>query len=415
MGSGWKIGRIAGVACRSIRSWLVIAFLITYSLAAAQFPRQFPGWTVGQYWLVAAATAVLFFASVLAHELSHALVARRFGLTVEGITLFIFGGATTLDGDSRAPREEAVIALAGPLSSIVLGAAFLGIGALISHPQISALVGWLGFVNLTLGVFNLIPGFPMDGGRVLRAFLWWIRGDRLLATQNAALVGRIFAYALVAGGVFLALQPAGLFSGLWLVLIGWFLSTAAETTAAQAGVEARLLGIRVRDAMDATPPAVSPNETVTELVEDRMLRGEERSYLVRHDDGGLAGIVTLSDVRRLPRTSWPDARVTDIMTRFSDLVTIGADAPLLDALRSIQDREVGQLPVVDDDVRVPVGLDHAARHPAPARGPHEARLLSRCCRSRRRSGASCPGLGPTGSERAPAGRCRSGGCSSIRG
>jgi Zn-dependent protease len=356
MGPGWRVGRLAGVELSIHPSWLVIAFLITYSLAVAQFPRQFPGWTGVQYWVVAGATAILFFASVLAHELSHALVARRFGLSVAGITLFIFGGATSLDGDSRTPREEALIALAGPASSIGIGVVLLGIDLVIAHPQIGALIGWLGFINVTLGVFNLLPGFPMDGGRVLRALLWKIRGDRLVATRNAALVGRFFAYLLVAGGVFLALQPGGLFSGLWLALIGWFLSNAAEATAAQAGVESSLRGIKVRDAMDATPPAVSPNETVAELVQERMLRGEDRSYLVQHEDGGLAGIVTLSDVRRVPRETWPDARVTDVMTRFADLVTIRPDAPLVDALRSLQEKEVGQLPVIDDDVRMPVGL-----------------------------------------------------------
>jgi Zn-dependent protease len=356
MGPGWRIGRLAGVELSIHPSWLVIAFLITYSLAVAQFPAQFPGWSTAQYWIVAAATAVLFFASVLAHELSHAIVARRFGLSVAGITLFIFGGATSLDGDSRTPREEAFIAIAGPASSILIGVALLGIDLVIAQPQLGALVGWLGFINITLGVFNLIPGFPMDGGRVLRAIIWRLRGDRLVATRNAAMVGRIFAYLLVAGGVFLALQPGLLFSGLWLALIGWFLSNAAEATAAQAGVEASLRGIRVRDAMDPTPPAVSPNETVADLVQERMLRGEDRSYLVQHDDGGLAGIVTLSDVRRVPRETWPTARVTDIMTRFADLVTVTPDAPLADALRSLQEKEVGQLPVIDADERMPVGL-----------------------------------------------------------
>lgn len=356
MGAGWRIGRVAGIELSVHPSWLVIAFLITYSLAVAQFPRQFPGWSGGQYWVVAAATAVLFFASVLAHELSHALVARRFGLKVEGITLFIFGGATTLDGDSRSARDEALIAIAGPAVSIGIGVVFVLVDTLVSQAQIGALIGWLGFVNIALGVFNLIPGFPMDGGRVLRALLWRVGGDPLRATRQAALVGRFFAYLLVAGGVFLALQAGGLFSGLWLVLIGWFLSTAAEATAAQAGVESSLRGITVRDAMDPAPPAVSPNESVSDLVQERLLRGEHRSYLVQHPDGGLAGIVTLSDVRRLPRADWPAARVTDIMTRFTDLVVTSPDAPLTDALRALQEREVDQLPVMEGEDRQPVGL-----------------------------------------------------------
>lgn len=356
MGPGWRVGRLAGIDLAIHPSWLVIAFLVTYSLAEFQFPAQFAGWSTSLYWIVAGATAALFFASVLAHEFSHALVARRFGLKVEGITLFIFGGATSIDSDSRTPREEALIAVAGPATSILIGAALFGIDLFIVHEQLGALVGWLGLINVMLGVFNLIPGFPMDGGRVLRAIIWKVRGDRLAATRNAAVVGRIFAYLLIAVGVFLALRPNGLFSGLWLALIGWFLSNAAETTAAQAGVEHSLRGVRVRDAMDLEPPSVSPNEPVAELVAERFLRGADRAFLVRHDDGGLAGLVTLGDVQRLPRDNWDGARVTDVMTRYTDLATIGPDAPLADALRLIQEREIGQLPVIEDEARLPVGL-----------------------------------------------------------
>lgn len=357
MGPGWKVGRLAGIDLAIHPSWLVIAFLVTYSLAEFQLPVEFPGWTTPAYWLVSAATALLFFASVLAHELSHALVARRFGLKVDGITLFIFGGATTIDSDSRTPREEALIAVAGPAMSIVIGLALIGLSLVVGQPQLAALLGWLGFINLLLGAFNLIPGFPMDGGRVLRAILWKVRGDRLGATRNAALVGRGVAYLLIGFGVFLALRPGGtIFSGLWLALIGWFLSNAAEATMAQAGVERSLRGVRVRDAMEVNPPSVSPNEAVSDLVQERLLRGDDRSFLVRHEDGGLAGIVTLGDVRRLPRDAWPGARVTDIMTRYGQLATIGPDAPMADALRLLQEREIGQLPVVDDDARNPVGM-----------------------------------------------------------
>ena len=356
MGPGWKIGRLAGIELAIHPSWLVIAFLVTYSLAEFQLPAQSAGWSTTAYWLVAVATALLFFGSVLAHELSHALVAQRLGLRVEGITLFIFGGATSIDEDSRTPREEALIAVAGPAASIFIGLALLGANLLVDQPQAAALLGWLGFINILLGMFNLIPGFPMDGGRVLRAILWRLRGDRLVATRNAALVGRVFAYLLIGFGVFLALRPGGIFSGIWLALIGWFLSNAAEATAAQAGVERSLKGVRVRDAMDLEPASVSPNVPVAELVQDRLLRGEDRSFLVRHDDGGLAGLVTLGDVRRLPRDQWPGARVTDIMTRYADLATIGPEAPLADALRLIQSREIGQLPVVAEEARHPVGL-----------------------------------------------------------
>src|SRR5918999_1926252 len=255
MGSGWKVGRLAGIEISIHPSWLVIAFLITYSLAESQFPRTFRGWTAAEYWLVAAATATLFFASVLAHELSHATLARRFGLKVEGITLFIFGGATTIDAESHTPRDEALIALAGPATSLLIGGLLVFGGLFVGQPQLGALVSWLGFVNLALGIFNLIPGFPMDGGRILRAFLWRVRGDRLVATRNAATVGRLLAYGLVGLGVFIALQPGGLFSGLWLAVIGWFLSNAAESTLMQAGGGASPRGGRGGGAGGSQPPA----------------------------------------------------------------------------------------------------------------------------------------------------------------
>ncbi|HET6381682.1 MAG TPA: site-2 protease family protein [candidate division Zixibacteria bacterium] len=357
MGRGsFSIGTIAGVRIALHPSWLVIAFLVTYSLAVGDLPARFPRWEPALHWVVAAGVAALFFLSVLAHEMSHALVARRFGIRVSDITLFVFGGAAQLEGDARSPRQEALIAVAGPLCSLLIGAMLYGVGAVTSHPQLGALVAWLAFINLTLGVFNLFPGFPMDGGRLLRALLWRLRGDQFAATRNAAMVGRGFGYLLIAGGVFLAFQSGGLFSGIWLALIGWFITTAAEAAVAQAGVQRTLLGVRVRDVMDPEPPSVSPNEPVGDLIHERMMRGEGRSFLVRHDDGGLAGIVTLTDVRRVAREDWPHARVTDIMTRFADLATAHPDEPVEEALERLQEREVNQLPVVDEDGRTVVGL-----------------------------------------------------------
>ncbi|MEO8639319.1 MAG: site-2 protease family protein [Chloroflexota bacterium] len=357
MGQSIHIGRIFGVQIGLHPSWFVIALIVTYTVAAGQLPVAYPNWDQALYWVVGAAIALLFFGSVLAHELSHALVARRFGLRVREITLFIFGGAATLEGETKRPRDEALIAAAGPLTSLAIGAFLFGIDVAIRQPQLGAITGWLGFINLTLGLFNLIPGFPMDGGRILHAILWKLRGDRSVATRNAAGVGRLFGYLLIAGGVFLIFQGGDLlFTGVWFALIGWFLSNAAEATIAQVGVEHALRGIKVREVMEADPPSLTPNESVADLVNERLIRGEHRSFLVRHDDGGLAGIVTLSDVRRMPRENWENARVTDIMTRYADLATIGPDAGLEAALKLLQEREVNQLPVVTDEGRTVVGL-----------------------------------------------------------
>lgn len=357
MGQSIHIGRIFGVQIGLHPSWFVIALLVTYTVAAGQLPAAYPNWDGALYWVVGAVIALLFFGSVLAHELSHALLARRFGLKVKDITLFIFGGAATLEGETKRPRDEALIAAAGPLTSLGIAAVLFGIDVVIGQPQLEAILAWLAFINLTLGAFNLIPGFPMDGGRILHAILWKLRGDRSAATRNAAGVGRLFGYLLIAGGVLLTFQGSNwLFTGIWFALIGWFLSNAAEATIAQVSVESALRGIKVGEVMESDPPSVTPNESVADLVNERLIRGGHRSFLVRHDDGGLAGIVTLSDVRRMPRENWEAARVTDIMTRYADLATIGPDAGLEAALKLLQEREVNQLPVVTDVGRTVVGL-----------------------------------------------------------
>ena len=356
MGPSIRLGRIFGVQIGIHPSWFVIFVVLAYAMAAGSLPHVDPGWDEPLYWVTGAAISIFFFVSVLAHELSHAVVARRLGLKVKDITLFVFGGAATLEGDPKRPRDEALIAAAGPLASLAVGAALLGIDVLLNQPQLLAAVGMLAFLNLTLGLFNLIPGFPMDGGRILHSILWKLRGDRNVATRNAAGVGRLFGYLLIAGGIFLIFQGANLFNGVWLALIGWFLSNAAEATVAQMTLERALHGMKVHDVMESDPPAVSPNESVSDLVNDRLIRGEHRSFLVRHDDGGLAGIVTLSDVRRTPRESWESARVTDIMTRYADLATIGPDAGLEAALKLLQEREVNQLPVVGENRHDVLGL-----------------------------------------------------------
>ena len=353
--SSFSIGSIAGIRIALHPSWLVIAFLVTYSLAIGNLPQSFPGWEPAAYWVVAAVVAGLFFASVLAHELSHALVARRFGITVRDITLFVFGGAATLEGDARTPRQEALIAFAGPASSLLLGGAFYALALLTGLEQVAAVLGWLAFINLSLGVFNLIPGFPMDGGRLLRALLWRLRGDQFAATRNAATVGRLFGYLLIGLGAYIAFD-GGVFNGIWLALIGWFISSAAESSVAQMSVQRMLRGVKVRDVMEPEPASVTPNETVADLVNERLMRGEDRSFLVRHDDGGLAGIVTLSDIRRVTPDNWPMARVTDIMTRYADLAMVGPDEELERALDVLQEREVNQVPVVDGDRRTVLGL-----------------------------------------------------------
>ena len=349
MGSSIRIGRIHGISIELHLSWLIVALLIAYMLAEAVFPGESRSWGTAVYWIVGVAGSLLFLASVLAHELSHSLLAARMGIRVTSITLFVFGGASAMESEPKRPRDEALIAAAGPVASLLIGAGLWLLGLVTrGQPQLEVLLGWLSFVNLGLGAFNLVPGFPMDGGRILRALLWRLGGDRFRATRIAASVGQLVGYLIIALGVLLLLQPGGLFPGIWLALIGYFLSSAAEAGAVQIGVQRTLHGIRVRDVMDPDPPSVSPNESLADLVHERLLRGEHRTFLVRHPDGGLAGVVSLADVRRVPREQWDGVRVTDVMTRFGDLATVRADDDLESAMRLIQERGVDQLPVVSD-------------------------------------------------------------------
>jgi Zn-dependent protease/CBS domain-containing protein len=354
MGRGsFSIGTIAGIRITLHPTWVIVALLIALTLSAGLLPSNFPGWHPLLYAAAGAGVAMLFFASVLAHELSHALVARRFGIGVHDITLFIFGGAANMDREADTPREEALISLAGPACSLVVGGVLLGFFVLLQHNPVGAIVLWLGAMNLALGLFNVIPAFPMDGGRVLRAALWRWRGDRFAATRSAATIGRYFGYLLIVVGVWWALSDLG---NLWLALVGWFISSAAGATVTQMNLQRSMEGILVRDIMDPQPASISPNETVADLVNERLARGESRSFLVRHGDGGLAGIVTLSDVQRVPRDDWPAARVTDIMTRYDALASVRPDEKVDKALEVLQQREVNQLPVVEADGRTVVGL-----------------------------------------------------------
>ncbi|HEX3219133.1 MAG TPA: site-2 protease family protein [Candidatus Limnocylindria bacterium] len=354
MGRGsFPIGSIAGIRITLHPTWIIVALLIALTMAAGELPNSFPGWHPAVYAAVGAGVAMLFFASVLAHELSHALVARRFGIGVSDITLFIFGGAATMEREAETPREEALVSVAGPACSLVVGAILVGLWMLLERGPFGTVVGWLGTINLALGLFNVIPAFPMDGGRILRALIWRWRGDRSTATLGAATIGRWFGYLLILIGMLLALWDL---SNLWLALVGWFLTSAAGATLTQVNLQRSMAGVLVRDIMEPQPASISPNETVANLVNERLARGESRSFLVRHDDGGLAGIVTLSDVRRVARDDWAAARVTDIMTRYDALARIGPDDKVDKALEVLQEREVNQLPVVETDGRTVVGL-----------------------------------------------------------
>ncbi|NPV08647.1 MAG: site-2 protease family protein [Anaerolineae bacterium] len=368
MGSGFRIGRIFGINVRVDWSWLFIFFLVTWNLASV-FGQVQPDWQPLFRWIVAGVAALLFFGSVLAHEMAHSLVARAQGLPVRNITLFLFGGVSNIQREPDSPREEFVMALVGPLTSIVLGAVLVLIANLTADPAasltrdplgllgqlspVTLLLFWLGSVNILVGLFNLIPGFPLDGGRVLRSIFWAATDNLRRATRWAAGVGQGVAWLLILTGlamVFGVQVPifgTGLIGGLWLAFIGWFLNSAAIQSYQQVVIRDILEGIPVSRMMRPNPPTVTEGITVSSLVYDYVMAADDRAFPV-FDDGRMTGIVTVEDLRKVDRSRWDETLVRQIMTPAAQLVTIGPDEEASEALNRLAQRDIRQLPVVQE-------------------------------------------------------------------
>lgn len=350
-GRGFKLLTIAGVRILVHPSWFVIFALVVASLAAYGGSVGVHLSTAGR-WAVAVLVAVLFFASVLAHEMAHALVARRRGLAVNEITLFLFGGAASMEQEAPDPTTEALVAGAGPATSGVIGLVLLGATMVIpSHTDdllgiTYAMCYWLGVSNLLLAIFNLIPGFPMDGGRLLRALIWGLRKDFVAATRIASVVGRGFGYLIIGLGMFYSLQGE-ITQGIWLVLIGWFLQRTAALSYRQVAFEQLVEGIRVRDVMDTNVPVVSPNLTLDTLVDQHLLSGQAGLYAVTMD-GDLVGTIDIGQIMRVPRTDWQTTRVTDVMRRGDSVVTLTEPQTLMEAVNRLEESGAAALPVVDE-------------------------------------------------------------------
>ncbi len=371
-----RVGHVAGIAVDLDWSLLIIFALITGALAMGLFPAWHPEWPVALRWGAALAAAALFLASVLAHELAHALVGRRRGISIRQITLFVFGGMAHMDDEPRDWRDEFWMAIAGPAASLLIGVACLFIAATLigpididpERPQdfLSALgvlpsvLLWLGQINIILGIFNLVPGFPLDGGRVLRALLWGATGDMRRATRHASTAGQLFAWLLIGTGVAMALGVqvpvfgSGLIGGLWLMFIGWFLNNAAVMSYRQLLTRDALDAVPVSKLMRAAPAGVDAGASVRELVDDYLLNSDQRAFPVL-DDGRLVGLVSLQDVRPLPQSNWPHVRVAEVMTARDRLVTVAPGDDAFEVLGLLGRHGVNQVPVIDAQGRV-VGL-----------------------------------------------------------
>lgn len=344
----WRIGRIFGVDIQIDSSWIVIFILFSWILAGSYFPQNFPEWPSGLYWLLGLATSLLVFASVLAHELAHSLVAIKQGEKVRSITLFILGGVAQITDEPKQPLKEFTMALAGPVSSLAIALLFFLISLVLkplSQP-LSAATSYLALINTALAFFNLLPGFPMDGGRVLRSVIWKVTGNLKKATRIASSVGQGFAFFFIFIGILQILR--GNFLGLWLILIGWFLHNAAVRGYEQVMVRTVLQGLRAEDLMSRDFMTVPRSLSIQELVDEYILKKKERVFLVT-DDGSLEGIVCLEDVKRTPKEKWTQLSVGEVMTPKEKLEAVSPSADGTMILNKLTTRDIHQIPVVEGE------------------------------------------------------------------
>jgi Zn-dependent protease/CBS domain-containing protein len=369
MGSSFAIGRIAGIRVSVHWSWLVVFALFVWTLSTGVFPRTNPDLGDGAHLAMAFVAAILFFVSVLLHELGHALQARRDQVEIEGITLWLFGGVATLKGTFESGAAEFRIAIAGPLVSLALAILFIGVALLESPQEIDGVVAWLGYVNLSLLVFNLIPAVPLDGGRMLHAALWHYRGDFALATRIASGIGRGFGYVLIGVGIAMFVFQ-GSFSGAWLVFLGWFLLAAASAEARYAAARQALGGLRVGDLMTRDPVSVPPDFTLGRFLDDIVWTRRFTTYPVV-ENGRAVGLLPFRCVAEVPRGDWDTKRVRDCMLDLDAVPVFAAEDDALDAFAELSQDDVRRgLVLIGDRL---VGLlsitDLATALEAPPRRP----------------------------------------------
>jgi Zn-dependent protease/CBS domain-containing protein len=360
MKSSLRLFRIAGIDIGIHYTWIFIFVLISWSLAAGVFPAQHPGQSTAVYWGMGIITSLLLFVSVLLHELAHSLVAKSRGMQVSSITLFILGGVSNLEEEPEKPGIEFYMAIVGPLTSLVLGIICwlitMGLtGGYVSPTQlfnggiftspVQAVIGYLAWINVLLAAFNLLPGFPLDGGRVLRSILWGSTGSLTKATNIAGRTGQVFGWALIGFGVF-ELLSGNFIGGLWIAFIGWFLNSSADASRKEITLRERLAHIKVKDLIGLEPRTIPPETTVAELVNHIFSQQHGRAIPVCRDDR-LRGIVTVSDVKKIPQERWPTTTVEQIMTT-SPLYTVSPEDNLNTVMKLISQHDINQVLVNRD-------------------------------------------------------------------
>jgi Zn-dependent protease/predicted transcriptional regulator len=347
MRHSWRIGRLFKIDIFIDSSWFIIFVLFTWVLSTSYFPQKFPAYSSPRHWILGAVTCLLLFASVLLHELAHSLVAIHQGEQVRRITLFILGGVAQISAEPKEPIKEFVMALAGPFASMILSALFLmaSFGLHTWSRPLSAAAFYLAMMNMALAVFNLLPGFPMDGGRVLRAIIWKVTGDLPRATKIASRVGQGFAFFFIFLGVLQIMQ--GQLQGFWMIFIGWFLYTASARGYAQVLFENVLQGKKAEDLMERDLETVPGDISVQELVDTYILSKRDRVFLVG-DERGLLGIVCLEDVKTITPDQRPSTSVMQIMTPRAALEPVSLDTEGGEVLKRLVSKNIHQVPVMQD-------------------------------------------------------------------
>lgn len=348
MGTGSiRLGKIFGIPVGVDYSWFLILILFTWTFAVSYYPAEFKNWSNAEYWVVGAVTALMLFGSVLLHELGHSLVALRYKIPVRNITLFIFGGISQISEEPVSAISEFWITIAGPIISFALAGLF-SLLALVTtgFTPLLAIVKYLAYINVILALFNLIPGFPLDGGGVLMAIIWGITRNRHRALLIASGVGSFVAYLFIFYGVF-QLFAGNLANGLWIAFIGWFLVSAARGQVTQERIKGLLSGHKVSEVMSQGYTIVQDNTTLQSLVDDHILASSRRSFVVEKGEQ-VVGLLTLHHLRDVPKDRWAATMVADVMIPSSQWKQIGLDTELWDAMKEMDRDGVNQLPVMTD-------------------------------------------------------------------
>jgi Zn-dependent protease len=355
--SSISLGRVLGIPVGLDYSWFLIFALLTWSLATSYYPAEFKNWPTAEYWIMGALAAIMLFVSVLLHELGHSSVALRCKIPVRGINLYIFGGVSQIGVDPPSPSSAFWITIAGPAVSFALAALFELLAlAFAAVSPLLALTKYLAYINIALGLFNLIPGLPLDGGGILRAVVWGITHDVKRATLIAANVGRFIAYLFIAVGVWQVVS-GNLINGLWIAFIGWFMENAAVAQVQQQKIQTLLAGHKVSEAMRRSYTAVRPDTSLDEIVHDHIL-GSARRSLVVEQNGKVVGLLTVHHIKEIPPATWPTVTAEQAMIPSAQMKRVQPDAELWSALQEMDRDGVNQLPVmVDSQIQGMLGRD----------------------------------------------------------